>query len=268
MAFRLAPDPGVSAMAYLAFALWPLGQVDRAVSLIERMRARIADLTNANTLAYGAVHAAQFALMRGDRSRARMSVSELGRIVREHELPLFRAFSVFLEGWATVDAGAPADGLESMRRGAEGLREQTVLLFDGLLKITVSEGEARAGDLERAVATLDEALTTTERAGFRAFEAELHRVRGEILLKRDPANPAPAQEALQSAIAIARRQKARSFELRAALSLAKLCQSTGRPAEAHAVLASALEGFAPTQEFPEIEEALALRAALEAGAHW
>jgi len=174
---------------------------------------------------------------------------------------------VFLEGWATADAGAPAEGLESMHRGVESLREQDVLLFTGLLKIMVSEGEARAGDLDRAVATLDEALATTEGAGFRAFTAELHRARGETLLKRDPANPGPAEVALLSAIAIARRQKARSFELRAALSLAKICQSTGHPADAHGVLASALEGFALTPEFPEIEEALALLAALEAGAH-
>jgi predicted ATPase len=267
MAFRFGPDPGVSAMAFLAFALWSLGEVDRAVSLTERMRARLGGLTNANTLALGTMLAAMLAVMRGDRSRARMSVSELGRIVREHDLPMFRAFGVVLEGWATADAGAAAEGLESMRRGVESLREQNVLLFDGLLKITVSQGEARAGDLDRAVATLDEALTTTERAGFRTLEAELHRIRGEILLKSDPSNPAPAEEALQSAIAIARRQKARSFELRAALSLAKLYQSTGRPAEAHAVLASAFEGFAPTPEFPEIEEALALLAALEPGTH-
>ena len=73
------------------------------------------------------------------------------------------------------------------------------------------------------------------------------------MLKRDPANTAPAEEAFLTAIAIAQQQKARSFELRAALSLAKLYQSTGRAADAHAVLAPALEGFSPTPEFPEIE---------------
>jgi predicted ATPase len=97
-----------------------------------------------------------------------------------------------------------------------------------------------------------------DRTGYRAFEAELHRVRGEILLKQDPANPAPAEEALQTAIAVAVRQATRSFQLRAALSLAKLYQSTARPVEAHAVLAPALEGFPPTPEMPEIAEAQAL----------
>ena len=84
-----------------------------------------------------------------------------------------------------------------------------------------------------------------------------------MLLKRDPANPAPAEEALLTAIAVAKRQATRSFELRAALSLAKLYQSTGRPVEAHAILAPALEGFPLTPEMPEIREAEALLAALE-----
>ena len=80
--------------------------------------------------------------------------------------------------------------------------------------------------------------------------------------KRDPANTGPAEEAFLAAIAIAQQQKAKSFELGAALSLAKLYQSSGRAAEAHAVLAPALEGFSPTSEFPEIQQAQTLLAAL------
>jgi hypothetical protein len=149
-----------------------------------------------------------------------------------------------------------------MRRGAELLREQNVLNFDGLLKIALAEAEHRAGDPDCAIAILDEALATCDRLGYRAFEAELHRTRGDILLKRDPANPAPAEETLLTAIAVAKRQGTRSFQLRAALALAKLCQSTDRPADAHAVLAPALEGFAPTAQMPEIAEAQALLTAL------
>ena len=71
---------------------------------------------------------------------------------------------------------------------------------------------------------------------------------------------APAEDAFLTAIAIAQPQKARSFELRATLSLARLYRATGRPADAHAVLAPALEGFSPTPEMPEIAEAQALLA--------
>ena len=130
------------------------------------------------------------------------------------------------------------------------------------LKMALAEVEAQAGDPNRAMAILDETLATCERTGHRAFEAELHRARGEMLLRRDSTNPAAAEEALRSAIAVAREQGTRSFELRAALSLAKLCQSTGRPVDAYAILAPALEGFAPTPEMPEIAHARALLAAL------
>ena len=149
-----------------------------------------------------------------------------------------------------------------MRRGVELLREQSVLSFDGFFKIALADAEAHAGDVERALAILDEALATSERTGHRALDAELLRVRGEMLLKRHPADLAAAEEAFQTAIAVARQQATRSFGLRAALGLAKLCQSTARPAEAHAVLAPALEDFLPTPEMPEIAEAEALLAAL------
>jgi predicted ATPase len=119
----------------------------------------------------------------------------------------------------------------------------------------VVEAEARAGESDRALAILDEALAICERTDHRTFDAELNRVRGELLLQRDPANAALAEEVFQTALAIARKQRTRSFELRAALALAKLYQSIGRPADAHTVLAPALEGFSPTPEMPEIAEA-------------
>ena len=97
--------------------------------------------------------------------------------------------------------------------------------------------------------------------------AETLRIRGEILLRGNSADTLTAEEAFQRAIAVAGEQGARSFGLRAALSLAKLYQSTGRPADAHAILAPALEGFAPTDEMPETAQAHALLAAIEAGVH-
>jgi predicted ATPase len=228
---------------------------------MNQMNTRIAGLTHANALALGKMFAVQFALLRGEHGRMAETALELGRIAREHDLPVSCAFATFFEGWARAESDLPG-GLGDLRRGAENLREQDILVFDGLVKIALANTEARAGYAERAIATLDQALATAERLGFRAFQAELHRAHGEMLLNRDPAKPATAEEALQSAIAVAREQGTRSFELRAALALAKLYQSTARPAGAHAVLAPALEGFSPTPEMPEIGEAQALLAAL------
>ena len=262
MAFRFGQDPGVSAMALLALTLWPLGEVDRAISLIDRMQGRMADLSHVGTLAFGRMHAALFELMRGENARAAPNALELSHLARDHDLVMWRALGVFLQGCATAASGSIGGGLGDMRRRAELLSEQKVLLFDGLLKIALAEAEAAAGDLDHALTVLDEGLATADRLGHRTFEADLYRARGEILLKQNPADPAPAEEAFLTALAITKHQGARSFSLRAALALAKLYQSTGRPAEAHEVLAPALEGFPPTPEMPQIDQAQALLAAL------
>jgi adenylate cyclase len=153
-----------------------------------------------------------------------------------------------------------------MRLGGKLLRERNALVYDGLLKIALAEAERLAGDPDRAISIIDEALATCERADYGAFEAELHRVRGEMLLNRGRANPDAAELEFRSAVDIARRQRARSFGVRAALSLAKLRQSLNRPNDAHDVLAPALAGFSPTPEMVEIAEAQALVEELRAQA--
>jgi predicted ATPase len=130
--------------------------------------------------------------------------------------------------------------------------------FHGLL----AELEALARSSDEALASIDRGLAIADETGEHFTDPHLHRLRGEILLRRDPCNPAPAEEAFQTAIATAKEQGARSYELLASLSLAKLYQSNARPADAHNVLAPALEGFSPTPEMPEIAEAQGLLAAL------
>ena len=127
-------------------------------------------------------------------------------------------------------------------------------LYTGLL----AELEAETLGAEGALARIDEAFRLSNQVEHGCSLSFLHRLRGNILLKRDPANAAPAEQAFRTAIAIATEQSARSPGLRASLSLAKLYQATGRSVEAHDVLAPALKGFSPTPEMPEIAEAQAL----------
>ena len=126
--------------------------------------------------------------------------------------------------------------------------------FYGLL----AELEAMRSDLESALAAIDAGLAIAEETGEHYTDPYLYRLRGDFLLMRSPAASVPAEEAFQTAIAIANRQGARGYALLASLSLAKLYQSTGRPDDAQAILAPALEGFSPTPEMPEIAEAQAL----------
>ena len=250
LAFRFGQDAGVAAMCYLALASWPLGNVRRAVSLIDGAHERLASVAHIGTHPYAKLHAAMFELMRGDRARAAQNGSGTAGLAREHDLPLWRAYGAFFEGLATAELGALGEGLSDMRRSAESLRQQDLLNFDGLLKIALAEAEARVGDRDRAIAILDEALATADRLGYRAFEAELHRVRGEILLKRDPSTPAPAECAFLTAITVSKQQRTRSFGLHAALSLAKLYQSTGRHAMRTQSLRRRSKAFRPCRRSP------------------
>ena len=109
LAFRFGLDPGVGAMAYLAMVPWPLGEVERAISLIDRMQTRLADLTHGSTLAAGRTYAALFELMRGDYVRAAPNAVELARLARGHELPMWRAFGVYRVGRPLRAARSAAD---------------------------------------------------------------------------------------------------------------------------------------------------------------
>src|SRR5262249_40200148 len=133
------------------------------------------------------------------------------------------------------------------------------------LEAALAEAEASAGETDTGLRRLDDALAESARTEQRWSEAEVHRIRGEILLKRDPADTAAAEQSLQTAITIAQSQKARSFDLRAALPLPKLYRSINRDADAHAVLAPAVEDFPPTRQFPELTEAQTLLAVLSEG---
>lgn len=112
--------------------------------------------------------------------------------------------------------------------------------------------------LDSALATLDAGLAMAEETGEHSTDPYLYRLRGEFLLMRSPADPVPAEEAFQTAISIAEGQGARGYALMAAYALAGLYRSTGRPDDAQAALAPALEGFSSTPEAPEIAEAEAL----------
>ena len=262
LAHRFGHDVGVAEMAYLALVRWSLGEVDDACRLAGEMVRLAIETGHIPTVVYGHMHKAIFELMRRNPSGAAPHVEAFFDLARKHVMPNWVAYGRFLEPWERWHLGVRDGGLNDMRNAVTMLREQGVALYTIALETVLAEVEAEVSQLEPANATVDRALAETERTGHRWFEAETHRIRGEILLKRNPVNTAPAEEAFLTAIAVAQQQKARSFELRAVLSLAKLYQSIGRAADAHAVLAPALEGFSPTPEFPEIAEARELLSAL------
>jgi predicted ATPase len=259
--FRFGPDTGAIARAYLANTKWRLGEVGPARTLIEEAVAHAIETGHVPTLVLTYVHKAQFEIVRGDAGAARREAEIVVKLSQENAIARFAAIGALQSAWASARLDGRETGATELRQALAaytGLGDKLhVPLFQGLLAELKAQGDA-----EGALSRIDEALALAGETGEHWSDAFLHRLRGEILLKRDPANTATAEDALLTAIAVAQQQKARSFELRAALSLAKLYQSTDRPADGHAVLASALKGFSPTPEFPEIAEAQMLLAAL------
>lgn len=264
LAFRFGQDVGVSAMVYSAIVLWPLGEVDRAREIADATARRIAGLGHLATSTYGIMHSVMFEIIGRNCRRAAPLAKALSSVAHEHGIALWIAFGAFLEAWVEMRTGAPEIGLANIRRSAALLQQDGVGAFQPLVRTALAEAEAKNGETAAALATLDLALEDFERSGQQWFDAEIHRMRGDILREEHPADLAPAERAFHTAIGIAQRQKARSFELRSALSLAKLYRAAGRDSDAHAVLEPAVGGLSPTPEFPEIGEAVDFMAVKEA----
>ena len=262
---RFGTDPRASNEIWDALTLWVLGRIDEALALAERALAEPDLAAHAPTVAIALSYAAVLGLLRRNPEAVATYGQALADIVCRYDLPaLWAGVAVFYQGWAKRSDGAEESGLAEMRRGLAIYREQGTNRNLPSLEAVLAEGEASAGETDAGLWRLNDALAELEATENRWYEAEMRRIRGEILLKRDPADTAAAEQSLQAAIAIAQSQKACSFELRAALSLAKVYRAANRDADAHAVLAPAVEGFPPTQQFPELTEAQALLAALSA----
>jgi adenylate cyclase len=256
--FRFSADTAAAAAAALALAMWALGDVERARALSEDSLARADGTAHAPTRATVYSFISVYHMLRGDPETVRRIAKIVVDLGREHGMALWLAGGEVHSNWARAWLDGRESGMTGLREASAAYLGQGNKLFVPLFQGRLAELEAEDRDTEGSLRRIDEALTLANETGERWTDALLHRIRGDILLKRDPANTVPAEDAFQSAIAVAQAQKAKSFELQSELSLAKLYQSTARPAEAHAVLAPALEGFPPTPEMPELAEAQAL----------
>jgi tetratricopeptide (TPR) repeat protein len=259
--FRFGPDTGAAVRAYLANIKWQLGEVGLARALIEEAVALAIETGHVPTLVHTYFNKALFEIVRGDAGAARRDAEIVVKLSQENAMTFYTAWGALQSAWASArldGSGATATGLrQALAAYTNEGNKLYVPFYQGLLAEIEAQGDAGA-----ALSRIDEALALAGETGEHGSDAFLHRLRGEILLRSDPANTAPAEEAFLTAIAVAQQQKARGFELRAALWLARLYHSTDRPADAHAVLASALKGFSPNPEFPEIAEAQTLLSAL------
>ena len=259
---RFSDDTSAVAMSILAITSWQLGEVERANELINVANHRAAELGHAPSKVHPLYWKSILEILRGDAAAALITGKALEDLCGEHGMGEWGTVAEMVVGWAHGRLTNPTEGAAEMRQAMAVLINKggrlLVAFFQGLL----ADLELETLGADSAVARIDEALVSADQATNFASLPFLHRLRGDILLKRNPPDMTGAEDAYRTAIAIAKQQVARSYELLASLALAKLYQSTARPAEAHAVLEPVLEGFSPTSEMPEIAEAQALLAAL------
>jgi hypothetical protein len=252
-------DPTAVATLYLACVLWPLGEVDRATDLIEQGLSLALQGEHIPTMVLAHIIRCSFFAICHQPDRAAPEIS-LG-LAREHGLPLFTPVSAFFLEWVR-GAGGDSERLTGMRQAMTAYHDTGARLFEPLNGTLLAEAEAEAGHTEVGLATLDAQLAAVELSGQRWYEAEMHRVRGDLLLKGHPPDATAAEVAFGRAIEIARSQETRMFELRAALSLATLYQVTGRGEAARELLAPVVAGFTEGPELPELAQANRLLADL------
>jgi adenylate cyclase len=253
-------DPRVTSLAFGAVALWLLGYPDQA---IERSRQAVAlgqELGHPTTRGL----ALYFGSMLHQYCRNAPAVQEdaeaTAGIGAEHGLSLWLANGQIMGGWARAEQGAHADGIARMRQGltdwVDTGAETHRTYFLGLL----AEGLSSGGQVDEGLTMLADALTMILGNGTAFYAAELHRLQGELLLQQrtDEAACRAAEASFQRALAIARKQQAKSLELRAAMSLTRLYLKQNRQTHARPALAECYRWFTEGFDTVDLRQAKAL----------
>jgi predicted ATPase len=186
------------------------------------------------------------------------AAEDLEVLGREQGLSFWRIMGEIYSSWARGRLGDAASSAAQLQRSLAACADQGERVNGRFFQALLAEIEAETSGVESALTRIDGALADAAYVEARFDLSFIHRLRGNLLARRSPDDPAPAENAYRTSIAVAKEQSARSPVLLASLALAKLLQSTSRPIEAHAVLAPALENFSPTPEMPQIAEAQTL----------
>jgi predicted ATPase len=257
--------PEATSQAFLAVVLFCLGHpvqaIARATAAIDEARRR----AHAPSLAVSLTNGARLLSFTGDLSALEEWASQLISVAAEHRFLLWRAMGTIYRGWIRVNNSDVAEGISLMREGLAAYRATGAEAFVPYQIALLAKACEIAGQIEEALDLLNDALRIIERTGERWLEAELHRHKGELLLRDDQTEP--AEKLFRKALGIAEQQEAKLWELRAAVSLARLCRDQGRPTEARDLLAPVFGWFTEGFDLPDLKEAKALLGELPVSEH-
>jgi class 3 adenylate cyclase/predicted ATPase len=251
-------DPGVWGLVNLAWTLWQLGYPEQALTRSQESLALARELSHPFTQANALVYANHLHWRRGEARAALEGAGALIALSSEHGFLQYVGIGAFQRATVLADRGELQEGIAGMRAILEAMRaEGTLVGMPGSLAF-LAEAHGKAGQSEEGLALLDEAQRLVARTGERVAEADICDTRGKLLLAGSPSDPAGAEACFRDALAVARHQSAKSFELRAATSLARLWQRQGRGEEASALLRPVYDWFTEGFDTRDLKDARAL----------
>jgi predicted ATPase len=219
-------------------------------------------LRHLHTLAYALLIIGQAAISARNTAKAEELANELAALSDENRFAFFSGFGQIFQGWALAQRG---HGRASVRRIREGLSAAEATGWSshepGFLGL-LAEALARTSAIDDGLTILAEALATAEESGARGADAELHRLRGELLRRLPSPDSTDVEGCFRTALVVAREQGTHSYELLAAVSLTRLLSEQARRAEARDLLASVYGWFTEGFDTPDLKDAKALLDAL------
>jgi predicted ATPase len=255
---QFGQDPDVACRAFGAVALWLLGCPDQALHLSDDAVARGHELQHPSTQALALHFAAMLHQLRRDPVRTRACCDVSSAIAGEHGLSFWVAGAAVLAGWARAEQGE-SEGLTQLRDGLADWVATGSVTYQTYYLGLLAEALGKRGAVTDALRTAEEALTLTLRTGEGLYLAELHRLRGELLLASAGNSPPGAaldriEQEFRTAVDIAQRQEASSLKLRAALSLARFRGLRGNVGEARTLLERTYHSFSEGLQTPDLQE--------------
>jgi class 3 adenylate cyclase/predicted ATPase len=251
-------DAGVIGLSYVAWTLWQLGYPDQALKRSNEALALAQALSHPFSLAFAAVFAGLLRQHRREASATQKHAEGLIALSAEHGFTYWSAYATGLRGWAMAELGHNEEGIAQMQEGLAASRATGAGLNQPYFLTLLAEACGEQGRLDDGLSALTEALVAANEHEDRRYGAETHRLRGELLLRQKPSNTPEAQLCFERAIEIARTQSAKSLELRATTSLARLLATQDRRDEARAMLADIYNWFTEGFDTADLKDAKAL----------
>jgi len=255
-------DPGVCCRNVAAQALWLLGYPDQALASSQAALALAQQLAHAISLTQALYRAAVLHHLRREAPLTQARAEAALTIATDRGLPLHVARATSLRGWTLAARGHGDEGRAQIQQGLTTSQATGATRDRPYHLALLAEASAQGGQIAVGLEALTEALGTLPRGETGWWEAELHRLKGELLLQHAVAQPGEAETCFQQALAVARRQQTKSLELRAAMSLARLWQGQGKRAEAQQMLAEVYGWFTEGFDTADLQEARELLTAL------